>query len=134
MLHTSELLERQQNDRMERQVEQQIDGVGIPGNGLGDRAGKLHGAERRKLKDVEGDDIMIDLFSAHLLIMATKVGQGRAKRLDAVAHAHRGDVNHRIADHGEFEVVKTRHLPAFRSEEHTSELQSLKRISYAVIY
>src|SRR3546814_4605102 len=65
--------------------------VGIPGNGLGDRAGKLHGAERRKLKDVEGDDIMIDLFSAHLLIMATKVGQGRAKRLDAVAHAHRRD-------------------------------------------
>src|SRR3546814_20708317 len=58
----------------------------------------------------------IDLFSAHLLIMATKVGQGRAKRLDAVAHAHRRDVHHRIADHGEFEVVKTRHLPVFQQE------------------
>src|SRR3546814_10676211 len=112
--YTTLFRSRQQNDLTERQVEQQIDGVRITGNGLGDRAGKLHGAERRELKDVEGDDIMIDLFSAHLLIMATNIGQGRAKSLDAVAHAHRRDVHHR------------------RSEEHTSELKSLMRISYAV--
>src|SRR3546814_1999212 len=49
-----------------------------------------------------------------------QVGRGCATRIDALEH---GEQNHRD-DHPEQHI--------FRSEEHTSELQSLMRISYAV--
>src|SRR3546814_10395232 len=47
-------------------------------------------------------------------------GDGNARRTDAVAEARR------------FLTARRNSFPALRSEEHTSELQSLMRISYAV--
>src|SRR3546814_4127426 len=59
-------------------------------------------------------------------------------RLDAEHHSHRrADVDARGIGIGEFDhhppaAVELDHAVIIRSEEHTSELQSLMRISYAV--
>src|SRR3546814_8495902 len=49
-------------------------------------------------------------------------------RADAIEARHRGDDDHIVA----FEQRARRRMAHPRSEEHTSELQSLMRISYAV--
>src|SRR3546814_10720619 len=64
-------------------------------------------------------------YQAHLGMISTLAGRGDYVVLDADSHAS-------IYDGcflGDAEIVRFRH----RSEEHTSELQSLMRISYAVL-
>src|SRR3546814_4662133 len=61
------------------------------------------------------------------------VGQGRGVDREAVVHA--GDLDHavfRTLDRMVRAAMTLVHLYSFRSEEHTSELQSLMRRSYAV--
>src|SRR3546814_9670487 len=66
-------------------------------------------------------------FAVGVEIVAVGVGIGKS---DAVAEppAGKGEIEPRIAD----EFLVPPHIVAVRSEEHTSELQSLMRISYAV--
>src|SRR3546814_6364306 len=60
-------------------------------------------------------------------------GQGLASAGTAVASALSGEPVHGGADEERAEAApEGEHLPPVRSEEHTSELQSLMRISYAV--
>src|SRR3546814_4756041 len=76
-----------------------------------ERDGRLHGDERHHLEQV-GDH--------HVAIGAGVLVEGRA----ALQSQRLGDVD--------LDVVDVVAVPDRRSEEHTSELQSLMRISYAV--
>src|SRR3546814_10212594 len=66
----------------------------------------------------------------HLFPCSVAAGddQGLARTL----HAHLGAVEFRLPGHIVADVAVEREAPEERSEEHTSELQSLMRISYAV--
>src|SRR3546814_10792399 len=80
----------------------------------------------------QSDDRLAGLlkFAEQRLLVAGQVERGAARRLarHVPAFAHRGD------DHIRFLRQRDRfgEPVALRSEEHTSELQSLMRISYAV--
>src|SRR3546814_5106138 len=69
----------------------------------------------------------------HALLVA-KDGQGRQYRIDASAGAPTGMEVRRFAVGSQSEgcVFDDEAQALYRSEEHTSELQSLMRISYAV--
>src|SRR3546814_10430798 len=100
----------------------------------------LHGADRRKKSGMIGNDFAVDRLASHGFIMADQIGDAIACGFIAVAHPHSSQIREGIADHTEFKIIQTGN-PAIdeqelsrikRSEEHTSELQSLMRISYAV--
>src|SRR3546814_8364056 len=58
---------------------------------------------------------------------------GKARRMAAVgAHRHRGEAQEAEQDPEQTHGRQSRRVASERSEEHTSELQSLIRISYAV--
>src|SRR3546814_1245468 len=65
-----------------------------------------------------------------LVVLEERVGQGNG--MDVLGHVRRDDEAHRhVARLAGGERLRGE-AEAFRSEEHTSELQSLMRISYAV--
>src|SRR3546814_4383097 len=80
----------------------------------------LHGAVARAVQAFDGDALAVE-----------EVGQlEQDARL--VRRHHLDDVGQQVGLHGLRPGAVPDQLQAFRSEEHTSELQSLMRISYAV--
>src|SRR3546814_8682055 len=78
--------------------------------------------------DVCSSDLLLDDVGRGLRRMAADLQQRQHQRAELVAHRNAGEAQmDRLAGAGQRE----RRL-ALRSEEHTSELQSLMRISYAV--
>src|SRR3546814_5325193 len=59
----------------------------------------------------------------HAMMVAVRTGVAMGMLAEPTAKA--------LADAGELELLLTDHAATTRSEEHTSELQSLMRISYA---
>src|SRR3546814_5943486 len=71
------------------------------------------------------------LFRSHGLEHGAEVAEGvGADHVAVVVHVHRA--RRVVGGHDVEVVVPERHQQFARSEEHTSELQSLMRISYAV--
>src|SRR3546814_9368298 len=77
-------------------------------------------SERRRLREQHLDRVVVDLLDLDVLVARDGVGRGR--RVGGVFPVEEAVVG------GERLAV----VPGDRSEEHTSELQSLMRISYAV--
>src|SRR3546814_5602371 len=74
---------------------------------------------------------MADLVAQHAGHLSLVLGKGEQAAGDVdVAARQREGIHHRGVENGEGEIQ----VRALRSEEHTSELQSLMRISYAVLF
>src|SRR3546814_3403871 len=93
--------------------------------------------DRREIGDAAEDVGILDDDAARLLVdrreQSFDVRFGRKLRQRLVEHVP-GELGHRIGD-GDImgmEAAREHGLAPARSEEHTSELQSLMRISYAV--
>src|SRR3546814_9115153 len=86
-------------------------------------------ARRRMMSEVPGADVIVTNPTHYAVALAYKDGQGGAPRVIAKGS---GLVAAKIREIGAEHTVPELSAPPLRSEEHTSELQSLMRISYAV--
>src|SRR3546814_2192827 len=103
-------------------------------------------ARRRMMSEVPGADVIVTNPTHYAVALAYKDGQGGAPRVIAkgsglvAAKIREIGAEHIVPELSAPPLARALHhnvelgheIPAERSEEHTSELQSLMRISYAV--
>src|SRR3546814_5661535 len=80
--------------------------------------------------DPEGDFVTLADHYGHIVVEAADYSEADVQRVAARVREHRASVVLNLE--GLDVEAQMRSAAAFRSEEHTSELQSLMRISYAV--
>src|SRR3546814_8088076 len=100
-----------------------------------DRRRRLAPGNRRRVGAGEAVVLLQDLRARHAHLQALQVSRSLDRALDAMADRNGAridaEVEHRREALGLDPAVHLA-LPGIKSEEHTSELQSLMRISYAV--